>query len=194
MPITVSTPNINRVISQVNRYGKGLESRIRRFMVALADYGITVINPIVQQYRADERSNTLQWDSVSHTFIPNSGPTPDVSDATRGLLQRIGRDQYRLTVSVTGEDVLFMEFSTGITHGTAPGNFPHGVNNPNYGTGYGYGTYNPDSAYALSPDGWWYWDGHNSYHSFGNRAYMPMLQSSFAMERQIIDAARRAFE
>jgi hypothetical protein len=85
------------------------------------------------------------------------------------------------SVRLSGDKVLFIEFSAGITYGS--NNYPL----PS-GSEYGVGTY-PGQTHAFSPYGWWYTDERSgeTRHSYGNRAYMPMYHA----EQAVIIAVRK---
>ena len=89
-------------------------------------------------------------------------------------------------IRLTGDKVLFIEFSAGITYGTDNYPLPSGDK-------YGMGTY-PGKGHWNSPYGWWYVDEQgNKHHSYGNRAYMPMYHAEQAIIIQVSHIAREVF-
>ena len=90
------------------------------------------------------------------------------------------------SIRLTGDKVLFLEFSAGITYGTDTYPLPSGSE-------YGIGTY-PGQTHAYDPNGWWYIDeSGNKHHSYGNRAYMPMYHAEEAIILAIHSIAKEVF-
>ena len=91
------------------------------------------------------------------------------------------------SVRLSGDKVLFIEFSAGITYGSS--NYPLSS-----GSTYGVGTY-PGQTHAFSPYGWWYTDERNgeTRHSYGNRAYMPMYHAEVAIVLAVRKIAKEVF-
>ena len=89
-------------------------------------------------------------------------------------------------IQLTGDKVLFLEFSAGITYGTKDYPLPSG-------NGYGMGTY-PGKGHWDSPYGWWWIDENGEkHHSYGNRAYMPMYHAEEAIILQVRELAQKVF-
>lgn len=97
-------------------------------------------------------------------------------------------------IILSGDKVLFVEFSAGIRYGTS--DYPLSS-----GSKYGMGTYpsdvprqNPNYPNWANPSGWWYYDekGEAQY-TFGNRAYMPMYHAEQAMVILMQKLAERIF-
>ena len=91
-----------------------------------------------------------------------------------------------IAIKLMGDKVMFIEFSAGITYGTDSYPLPSGAP-------YGMGTYNPKSDKWKDPDGWWYHDGNEFHHTYGNRAYMPVYHASEAIKQAIVETAREVF-
>ena len=91
-----------------------------------------------------------------------------------------------VTVRLSGTDVLFVEFSAGISYGTDSYPLPSGDK-------YGMGTY-PGKGNWDNPNGWWYKDESGKlHHSFGNRAYMPMYHAEEAIIISVREIAKEVF-
>ena len=89
-------------------------------------------------------------------------------------------------IRLTGDKILFLEFSAGIAYGTDSYPTPAGDK-------YGVGTY-PGQTHAFSPYGWWYVDENGEkHHSYGNRAYMPMYHAEEAIVLAVRQVAREVF-
>ena len=104
-----------------------------------------------------------------------------------------GENTACMTIRLSGDQVLFIEFSSGIMYGTD--SFPSLPNNPNYGSKYGMGTY-PGKGHWNDPEGWWYtgkWGNGDSRHTYGIRAYAPMYNADTEMRKQIANIAREVF-
>ena len=97
-------------------------------------------------------------------------------------------------IVLSGDKVLFVEFSAGIRYGTSSYPLPSGDQ-------YGKGTYpsdsprqNPNYPNWSNPSGWWYYDENGeSQHTYGNRAYMPMYHAEQAMVITMQSLAKRIF-
>lgn len=89
-------------------------------------------------------------------------------------------------VRLSGDKILFLEFSAGITYGTDSYPLPSGSK-------YGMGTY-PGKGHWDDPNGWWYVDERGEkHHSYGNRAYMPMYHAEQSIIIQIRTIAKEVF-
>lgn len=178
---------LTETLQRLEEYKKSIDPRVQTFMLELANIGVTVINPIIAEYKNDVKSQT--------------GLTPSMGKPRISKAKRVGKNRYRVEIRLSGKEVLFMEFSSGVTYGTLPGQFPDGVNNPNYGDGYGVGMFNPGSQNAWRPSGWYFetsrnkngskWYTHR--HTKGTRAYMPMLKASMTMWHRINSIAKASF-
>ena len=172
--MSLSKSSIDDAIRYVQFMKRNLSINTSLFIRLLQGQGISVINSIIGEVPEEQRGDNL---TIGNTDI-----------------ERLGGDKYKASISISGDKILFIEFSAGITYGTDSfGTLP---NNPSYGSGYGMGTYNPDSDNWKNPDGWWYPDPKSDTgysHSFGNRAYAPMYEADKAMRDAIQQAARLAF-
>jgi len=95
-------------------------------------------------------------------------------------------DINRYAIRASGEVVLFVEFGAGVTYGYG---HPQAAE-----FGYGPGTYNPSSNNWSNPKGWWYAEGGQSYHTYGNPPSMVMYNTAKDLEREIERVAREVFE
>lgn len=90
------------------------------------------------------------------------------------------------TIKLDGEDILFIEFGSGIHYN--PTDVEHAKM-----FGYGIGTY-PGQKHAFDPDGWWYRDSTGvSQHSYGTRATAPMLNASRTIIMEVRRIAREVY-
>ena len=91
------------------------------------------------------------------------------------------------TLSIEGEDVLFIEFGTGIKYSA----FEHPLIGDEFP--YGPGTY-PGKGHWDDPKGWWFKDdAGQKHHTYGNPALMPAYNAATTMEIRITTIAREVF-
>ena len=167
--VDLNKQSIRKAITQLKTYNNKLDIKCRKLVRALASVGIDAIDSVVAQIDK----------SALHS---SSSPLR----SSRSQVQQEG-NVARMAISLSGADVLFIEFSAGITYGTSE--YPLAI-----GDGYGMGTYNPESDRWKDPNGWWYTgDDGESHHTYGNRAYMPMYHSTEAMALSIWVKAKEIF-
>lgn len=171
--ITLDEASVDNAIKQLRKYEKSLSSKLDDFLDALADIGVDTIDNIVSFIPQDQ-----ELDSGTITKVPN----------------KLKDGRSRMKIRFTSEDVLFIEFSAGITYGTNDYPLPSGK-------GYGMGTYPDGKGHWDNPYGWYYQDKSSPYainergtvHSYGNPAYMPMYHAIEAMTLQIWATAYKIF-
>jgi len=88
-------------------------------------------------------------------------------------------------IKAQGQTVLFMEFGAGIRHG---GGHPQAAE-----FGMGPGTY-PGQKHALDPKGWWFRQGKNKIHTYGNAPGMPMYNAAKDLRNEILTVAQEVFK
>ena len=159
----LSRKSIQNVIDELNKYKSELQRKNQIFVQKLADAGILVIRETMESIPTEEKG------SYYTEIINNSNG--DIVGAT---------------IRLTGDKILFLEFSAGITYGTDTYPLPSGSE-------YGVGTY-PGQTHAYDPNGWWYIDENGEkHHSYGNRAYMPMYHAEEAIILAIHSIAKEVF-
>ena len=167
---SLSEKSIDDAIKQIEEYKQSINKKLETFVSRLTDIGIQTVNAVMMSVAPVDRGeyNTeVVWDKNSQAAVGAK-------------------------IQLKGDQVLFIEFSSGITFGTK--SFPALPNNPNYGSDYGMGTYNPDSPNWNNPQGWWYkgkWG--EKEHTYGIRAYAPMYNADMEMRRQIQSIAKEVF-
>lgn len=174
LDIKLSENSINHAIKKLEHYRDRLQGRLDKFVDALCDLGIDTINAEI---------NAIDPDMFAGE--------PDATASKKPESAPEGHSKMR--IRLTGKDVLFIEFSAGITYGTNSYPLPSGK-------GYGMGTF---SKYGFwdNPDGWYYKDEGNPYadpdthlvHSYGNPAYMPMYHAIESIRFQMWYAAWEIF-
>lgn len=98
-------------------------------------------------------------------------------------VERRGKNTYAIKAS--GETVLLLEFGAGVSHG---------YGHPMAGQfGMGPGTY-PGQTHAFDPNGWWFKQGENSIHTYGNAPGMPMYNAEKDISKEIEQVAREVFQ
>lgn len=169
---SLSTDSINEAIRQIEEYKRSLDNKLDVFVERLAEVGVhtarVIMETVPQNDRGEYNVETI-YDSA-------------------------GEHAVGATISLYGDQVLFIEFSSGITNGTD--SFPSLPNNPSYGSKYGMGTFPSDKGLWANPKGWWYTNrrtGQTKQHTYGVRAYAPMYNADITMRHQLATIAREVF-
>ena len=161
--ISLSQSSIQAAIDELNKYKNSLQRKQQIFIDRLAKEGLQVIRSTMESIPDEEKGSY-------YTEIVNNSQGDIIGAAVR----------------LSGDSVLFLEFSAGITYGTSSYPLPSGGQ-------YGMGTY-PGKGHWDDPNGWWYVDERGEkHHSYGNRAYMPMYRAEQAIVIQIRNIAREVF-
>lgn len=161
--ITLDSKSISNAIKQIETYKMDLENRQRILVDKLSKIGISVIRQTMESIPDEEKGGYY-----TETF--------DISTS----------DGVAAEIRLSGNKVLFIEFSAGVTYGTS--DYPTDA-----GSGFGVGTY-PNQKHAFDPNGWYYRDSSGVLkHSFGNRAYMPVYHAEEAIIQQIATIAEDIF-
>lgn len=169
--VELSSSSINQVIKNLRAYQRDLDKRTRLFLDKLADCGIDTIESVIAQIPPDELHD-------GYILVENA----------KKVLKKNKTGGYQMAIKLSGEDVLFIEFSAGVTFGST--NYPLPV-----GDKYGALTY-PGQTHASQTYGWFYTDeetGRTSVHTYGNRAYMPMYQATVSMAMNVWMTAMMTF-
>lgn len=161
----LSQKSIQNAISEIRKYQQALQRKNQIFIDRLAKEGLQVVQTTMESIPSEEKGSY-------YTEIINNSQGDIIGAAIR----------------LSGDKILFLEFSAGITYGTPQGGYPL-----ESGKEYGVGTY-PGQAHAESPYGWWYVDENGEkHHSYGNRAYMPMYHAEQAIILAVRQIAREVF-
>lgn len=161
--ISLSQKSIQKAIDELNQYKDNLRRKNDEFVRRLADVGLDVIKSIMSSIPNEESG-----DYDTEIVLNHEG---NISGAS---------------IKLSGNKILFIEFSAGIRYGTDSYPLPSGDK-------YGMGTY-PGKGHWNSPHGWWYIDENGEkHHSYGNRAYMPMYHAEQAIIMQIRNIAQEVF-
>ena len=154
---------LDKAIQEIRQYQNSLPRKVQTFIGRLAKEGLQVVQSTMESVPDEEKGSY-------YTEIVNTSNGDIIGAAIR----------------LTGDKVLFIEFSAGITYGTDNYPLPSGDK-------YGMGTY-PGKGHWNSPYGWWYVDEQgNKHHSYGNRAYMPMYHAEQAIIKQVRRIAKEVF-
>ncbi len=164
--ITLNVREIDSIIDELEAYRESLDGKLQVFVQELSKIGLDVINNDIIGIPPEEKGSD----------IGTSASDVTVSDGTASMY-----------IYLKGKKVLFIEFSAGVTFGTA--NYPL-----ESGSEYGALTY-PGQTHASNPDGWYYTNenGEPKQHTYGNRAYMPMYHSTVGMRMLVEEIAQRIF-
>lgn len=155
---------------QIERYQKELDRKNELFVQKLSDIGLNVVNSIMLSVPPINRGD----------YVAEKVEPVITGDHVSGAAIRLSGDQ-----------ILFIEFSAGITFGQT--SFPSLPDGTPYGNGMGVGTY-PGQKHAEDPTGWWYKDewGH-AQHTYGIRAEMPMYNADVEIVQSIGRIAKEVF-
>lgn len=156
----LSTKSIQNAVKKLKAYQNELQRKNEIFVKRLAEIGVDVIQTTMESIPDEEKGSYY---------------TEIINDQNGNIVGA--------SVRLSGEKVLFIEFSAGITYGT--NDYPLSS-----GNSYGMGTYpsQKEKSDWDNPNGWWYTDeSGRPHHSYGNRAYMPMYHA----EQAIIIAVRK---
>lgn len=161
--ISLSEKSIQNAIKELNQYKDGLWRKNQILVDKLSKIGLEVVQQTMESVPDKEKGSY-------YTEILNNSQGDIIGAVVR----------------LSGDSVLFLEFSAGITYGTDSYPLPSGSR-------YGVGTY-PGQTHAFDKNGWWYIDKRGEkHHSYGNRAYMPMYHAEQAIIIQIRTIAKEVF-
>lgn len=171
--VELSPYGVARAIEQLVKYKNDLHRKTYAFIKALADIGVDTAHSIVDWIPQDQELTDYKFQTKGHYLVKGGGSS--------------------MTIEFSGSDVLYIEFSAGITYGTDTYPLPSG-------DGYGMGTHSPAGQWD-NPDGWYYKDPSSPYaiddkgtvHSYGNPAYMPMYHAREEMAIRIWSLAHEIF-
>lgn len=161
--MNLSSKSIQSAIDKLARYKDDIKRKNEIFVDRLSKIGLKVAQQTMESVPNDEKGSY-------YTEVINNSHGDIVGASIR----------------LTGDKVLFIEFSAGITYGTDSYPLPSGDK-------YGMGTY-PGKGHWDDPDGWWYVDeSGKKHHSYGNRAYMPMYHAEQAIILAVRNIAKEVF-
>lgn len=174
--IGLSVDGIRDAVFKLNEYAADLQAKVSDFCLRLAYEGLGIANAVLAR-----ATNEM----VEHPLFMAEA----VLDSTGGVTGA--------ALKVSGTQILFVEFSAGITFGTSfPQPLPSGRD---YGDGMGMGTY-PGMGHWDDPNGWWFLDPDNPeanergyVHTYGNRAYQPMYHAEAAIIARVSTVAQAVF-
>lgn len=162
--MNLSSKSVRNAINDLKQYQESLLSKNDLFVMRLAQLGADI---------AEQQIGMADGDSNKYhdlQIIPRSFGTYS-----------------QATIKLDGEDILFIEFGSGIHYN--PSDPQHAEK-----FGYGVGTY-PGQTHAFDPDGWWYRDSAgDTHHSYGTRATSPMLKASMMIIHEIRRIAREVYD
>lgn len=158
--ISLNDKSINQAIKELEKYKRDLDNKARIVVERLASLGAT--NASLGFARAVTTENDVQ---VTVEWV----------------------DSNTMRIRATGEEVLFIEFGTGITYG-----YGHPMAQE---LGYGPGTYPTKLAKGKwdNPNGWWYSKDGNPKHTYGNPPNAVMYDTMKMIEREAERVVREVF-
>lgn len=159
--INLDTKSIQRVIDELNKYESELDTKISRVIAKCFNYGIETVNENSAGYSTN----------IQYTFTRGQGVVT-------------------ATFTVTGEQLLFIEFGTGVHFNGHPHSSPHpdGVK-----LGYTIGDYS--NKHNGLKDGWVYFDTEEQRYKYTNgiKALMPVYKADLRIILTIVDVAKEVF-
>lgn len=158
--ISLDTSQIKNLIEELNSYQKSLNEKCVLLTNRLATQGIKVINIEYGSGNGDSSREHQAW------YEPQN-------------------DMIRGKIVVQGEDILFIEFGSGIR-------FNHSPHPKAHEFGYGVGTY-PGQTHAYDPNGWYYRENGILHHSLGTEATMPLYKAMQEMCEKVEEIAKEVF-
>lgn len=162
--MNLSASSIQTAIDELEKYKQSIADKNALFVKKLADIGIETVKSTIASIPSEEAGKYN----------------------TEVMLNKNG-NICGAAISLSGEKVLFIEFSAGVRYGTQYYPLPSGAD-------YGAGTYPTDKHNWSNPWGWWYKDENGEvHHTYGNRAYMPMYHASTALTLMLKSLAREVF-
>jgi len=156
-------------LTQLDNYIKGIDQKANLFVEKMGAEGVTILR--------------AEMSAVPQGFHEKAGNW-NVPDAV--VSTEVGR--YATTITVSGDKVMFVEFSAGITYGDAPGSYPLEA-----GKEYGYGTY-PGKGQGLKPM-WRYYNKSISKTvvTHGTPSYKPVYHTIEQLRQRMTAVAREVF-
>ena len=115
--------------------------------------------------------------------VAKDGLDAAVYDGDKNYTIEIVHEEDGYAIIAQGQSVLFMEFGAGIRYG-------HGHPEPQ---GFGPGTYHGHGRWK-DPHGWWYWDGGQWQHTYGNPPSMAFYHARQAMLLEVYEVMREVFK
>lgn len=164
--ISLSEKSIQNAIKEIEAYKREFQRKNQIFIDRLSKIGLDVVQATMESIPAEEKGSY-------YTEIVNNSHGDIIGAA----------------IKLTGDKILFLEFSAGIAYGTDSYPLPSGDK-------YGMGTYpsKKEKSDWDNPSGWWYVDENGQkHHSYGNRAYMPMYHAEEAIVLAVRQVAREVF-
>ena len=166
--LSLTTPgSLDKAIQALKDYQKDIQEKSKLFVDKLGAYGLEVLN-------------------INISKIPSSSDGKDISTS----LRRNG-DGYTATLTISGDEVAFIEFGAGVKYNTSKGGSLHPKGQE---LGLTIGSYNPRSKNAERPTGWFYIDAYGrKQHTYGTPTYAPLHNSEMAIISTINLIAREVF-
>lgn len=165
LDVVLTPSGIDKAIKKLDKYKDELTQKLYTFCNRLAQEG----------YRIVQREKATQGDSDT-SFTP----TVTIDSGVKSC---------KATLSISGKDVLFVEFGSGVYYNGSLGSSP----NPKGGEfGYFIGSY-PNQTHA--GDRTWFYKDSNGVRkrSHGTKASMPMYKASQYMRGHFAEIAREVF-
>lgn len=154
--------SIDKAIAQLDAYEKSLERKRDALLEQLGDLGLTILS--------------------SNLLAVNPDGNTDVS------VSLINNSDGKITISVGGTAILFIEFGTGIRYSEsqeAKSDLEDSSEIVSRGT---WGRHK-----GSNPKGWWYQHEGKSYHTYGSPAQIPVYGTKQELIKRIEQVCREIF-
>ena len=173
----LTSQSMKKLVEELQAYAKMLQAKTELFVQELADAGIPVIERNVN--------------AAKYTYSDYDGITvrsgSDTAHSTHVEIETNGRKSTAYLV-LRGEEILFIEFGSGVHYNTPAGSSPHPK-----GEQFGYTI----GSYGLGRGKNEYWsfedDSGDFVFSHGTKATMPMYKAEQKIIKNYVSIAKRVF-
>ena len=161
----LSKQSVDAAISYIQDWKKSFHDRLEKFIKRCEEEGLRAVKANVSGIAPIYKGEDI---SVTSHKIDNG-----------------------FSIEMSGEQVAFIEFGSGITFNTPVGGSKHPKGAE---LGYTIGSYNPESPNASSPTGWWYrnkWG--KTEHTYGTPTFSPLYDGELELIGRIKEIANEVF-
>lgn len=168
LKVELSEDGLQDAIKVLEMYKIKLRESVRHFVLKLSEAGYKVIKARLGRAGSGASSSAVTVIDINHS----------------------SKNIYKATISLSGSEVLFIEFGAGVYYNGSLGSSPNPLG---IETGYVIGSY-PGQTHA-GDDYWFYTDEDGQKHyTHGTKAQMPMYNASEYMRGHIGSIAREIFK
>lgn len=170
----LSQSSVQKAIDELNKEQGKIERRIKKFLQELVKVGIPVI----------DRQMELASKSVGGDGVESGSDTEHTTNATYEKIP----NGYKVTLTLKGKDVLFVEYGAGVYYNGSVGQSPHPKGAEN---GFLIGSYGEGHGKQKT----WYYKNDNGevVKSHGTKATMPLYFAKNQIIQDFVRIAREVF-